>query len=141
MRVHLLLLLLLLVDLCLCAPRLREDKSLRRFFANARRRFKGAESKLMEIRSDPWDGLREIIAAVMACPGSNIPGLAVRCAPGSSVILFTFDSIVKDGKIVFAEGFGYRNLQTKEPVTNTTLFGIGPHRLLCFNVEMIIDLA
>ncbi len=33
--------------------------------------------------------------------------------------------IVKDGKIVLAEGFGYRNLEQKLPVTPDTLFAIG----------------
>lgn len=33
-------------------------------------------------------------------------------------------SIVKNGKIVYADGFGVNSLKTKEPVTNTTLFGI-----------------
>ncbi|XP_052101404.1 uncharacterized protein LOC127735305 [Mytilus californianus] len=33
-------------------------------------------------------------------------------------------SIVKKGKIVFADGFGVDSLDSKEPVTNTTLFGI-----------------
>lgn len=38
----------------------------------------------------------------------NIPGMAV--------------GIVKDNKIVYAKGFGYKNINTKEPVTTTTLF-------------------
>lgn len=33
--------------------------------------------------------------------------------------------IIKDGKIVLAEGFGYRNLEKKLPVTASTLFAIG----------------
>jgi len=34
-------------------------------------------------------------------------------------------AIVKDGKVVFSEGFGYRSLKEKQPVTTTTLFAIG----------------
>ncbi len=30
--------------------------------------------------------------------------------------------IVKDNKVVYAHGFGYKNIDTKEPVTTTTLF-------------------
>ncbi|MDH7513091.1 MAG: serine hydrolase [Clostridiales bacterium] len=33
--------------------------------------------------------------------------------------------IIKDGKIVLAEGFGYRNLEKKLPVTPNTIFAIG----------------
>lgn len=75
-----LLLLLLLGTLCSAAPRLREDQSLRRFFANARR-FRGAESHRQPPATDghtSWSGLRSIINAVMGCPGSVIPGLAIR---------------------------------------------------------------
>ncbi len=41
----------------------------------------------------------------------EVPGMAV--------------GIIKDGKIVLAEGFGYRNLEKKLPVTPNTLFAIG----------------
>ncbi len=33
--------------------------------------------------------------------------------------------IVVDGEVVFAEGFGYRDAETKKPVTSKTLFAIG----------------
>ncbi len=33
----------------------------------------------------------------------NVPGAAV--------------AIIKDGEVIISEGFGYRNLETKEPVT------------------------
>jgi CubicO group peptidase (beta-lactamase class C family) len=33
-------------------------------------------------------------------------------------------SVVKNGKIVFANGYGVQSLEDKKPVTNTTLFGI-----------------
>ena len=40
----------------------------------------------------------------------NIPGMAV--------------GIIKNGEIVFAKGYGYGNVETKEPVTPETVFGI-----------------
>ncbi|GFN80425.1 protein flp [Plakobranchus ocellatus] len=33
-------------------------------------------------------------------------------------------SIVKDGKVIFSRGFGVRNIETKEPVDENTIFGI-----------------
>ena len=53
--------------------------------------------------------LREYIHVVMQ--DSNVPGLGM--------------GIVKDGKVIFAEGFGYRNVEKKLPVTTQTLFAIG----------------
>jgi CubicO group peptidase (beta-lactamase class C family) len=45
-----------------------------------------------------------------AMKGWNIPGLAI--------------GIVKNGKIIYAEGFGIRSIKDKTPVTTNTLFGI-----------------
>ena len=42
---------------------------------------------------------------------ANVPGTAVL--------------IVKDGKVIFSEGFGYRDVEKKLPVTPRTLFAIG----------------
>ena len=41
----------------------------------------------------------------------NVPGAAV--------------AVIKDGEIIISEGFGYRNLETKDAVTPRTLFAIG----------------
>lgn len=41
----------------------------------------------------------------------NVPGAAV--------------AVIKDGEMIISEGFGYRNLETKAPVTPRTLFAIG----------------
>jgi len=41
----------------------------------------------------------------------NIPGMSV--------------AIVRDGKVVYAKGFGYRDVEKKLPVTTDTLFAIG----------------
>ena len=45
--------------------------------------------------------------------------LAEHKVPGAAI------SIVKDGRVVFARGFGYRDLAGKLPVTPHTVFGIG----------------
>ena len=55
------------------------------------------------------DKLRAYINEVMK--DSKVPGLAM--------------GIVKDGTIILAEGFGYRDLEQKLPVTSKTLFAIG----------------
>ncbi|MBJ8053001.1 serine hydrolase [Bacillus cereus] len=39
--------------------------------------------------------------------------------PGTAV------AVIKDGEVIISEGFGYRNIETKEPVTPSTLFAIG----------------
>ncbi|ENQ3108861.1 beta-lactamase family protein, partial [Bacillus cereus] len=41
----------------------------------------------------------------------NVPGAAV--------------AIVKNGEVVFSEGYGYRDTKNKKPVTPKTLFAIG----------------
>jgi CubicO group peptidase (beta-lactamase class C family) len=41
----------------------------------------------------------------------NVPGLAI--------------GIIKDGEIIYAKGFGYRNIEEELPVTPETLFGVG----------------
>jgi len=41
----------------------------------------------------------------------NVPGVAI--------------AVVKEGKVVMADGFGFRNIQEKLPVTASTLFAIG----------------
>ncbi|MED4050733.1 serine hydrolase [Priestia megaterium] len=43
--------------------------------------------------------------------GLNVPGAAV--------------AIIKDGEIILSEGFGYRDIENKKPVTPNTLFAIG----------------
>ena len=57
---------------------------------------------------DCLDGLGEFVRAMMA--DWNVPGLSV--------------AVIKDGQTVFAEGFGYRDVAAKLPVTQATLFPI-----------------
>ena len=52
-------------------------------------------------------------AAEQSLDAFNIPGLAVVA--------------VKDGEVVLAEGFGVRDIESQQPVTPTTLFGIASH--------------
>lgn len=55
------------------------------------------------------DKLRKYVNEIMK--DSKVPGLAM--------------GIVKDGEVIFAEGFGFRDLEQKLPVTTKTLFAIG----------------
>lgn len=45
--------------------------------------------------------------------------MAIFQVPGASI------SVVVDGKLVFAKGYGFRDLENKLPVTPETLFAIG----------------
>ncbi|XP_071117791.1 uncharacterized protein [Haliotis cracherodii] len=56
------------------------------------------------------EALKSDIAATWRCRKDTNPGLAV--------------SVVKDGKVVFAEGFGHADIKNNVPVTNETQFGI-----------------
>lgn len=57
----------------------------------------------------------------------NIPGMAI--------------AIVKKGEIVFAEGFGYRNMEDKLPVTENTQFAIGStsKAMTALGVAMLVE--
>jgi CubicO group peptidase (beta-lactamase class C family) len=55
------------------------------------------------------DGFDAIVTKAMA--DSKIPGLSV--------------AIVRDGKVIYAKGFGYRDVENKLPVTTDTIFAIG----------------
>lgn len=46
-----------------------------------------------------------------AMADSNVPGMSV--------------AIVRDGKVIYAKGFGYRDVERKLPVTTDTIFAIG----------------
>ena len=61
-------------------------------------------SKPVDLKNFP-----EWVKKIMA--EEKVPGMAV--------------AIVKDGKIIFAEGFGVRGIKEKKPVTANTLFAIG----------------
>src|ERR1700720_4041860 len=54
------------------------------------------------------DGFDDFIAKAMT--EFKVPGAAV--------------AVVKDGKIVFAKGYGYRDVARKQPVTGATIFPI-----------------
>lgn len=56
------------------------------------------------------EALKSDIAATWRCHKDTNPGLAV--------------SVVKDGKVVFAEGFGQADIENNVAVTNQTQFGV-----------------
>ncbi len=73
-------------------------------------------SLLAEVPSQTDVNLEKKIAAVKehleyVLKDSGVPGFAV--------------GVVNDGNVVFAEGFGYRDLKNKLPVTKETLFPLG----------------
>lgn len=57
----------------------------------------------------------------------SVPGLAV--------------AIVKDGEVIYAKGFGYRDVEKKLPVTPDTLFAIGSttKAFTTFTLGMLVD--
>jgi len=55
------------------------------------------------------DDFDAIVTKAMA--DSKIPGISV--------------AIVRDGKVIYAKGFGYRDVENKLPVTTDTIFAIG----------------
>ena len=58
---------------------------------------------------EPLQGLPAFIEDLITI--CQVPGLAV--------------GVIRDGEIIFMEGFGYRDLKNKLPVTPKTVFGIG----------------
>jgi CubicO group peptidase (beta-lactamase class C family) len=74
------------------------------------KRQSGAESGKSEAAlTSTLDSIRTFASA--ALEEWNVPGMAL--------------AIVKDGKVVLSEGFGYRDAAAKLPVTPNTLFAIG----------------
>jgi len=67
-----------------------------------------SEAKKLEL-NEFLDTLKEAV----------IEGMEYWNIPGASV------AIVKDGEVVLSEGFGYRNIEAKLPVTTNTQFAIG----------------
>jgi CubicO group peptidase (beta-lactamase class C family) len=58
---------------------------------------------------------------------STVPGMAV--------------GVVKDGKVAYAKGFGYRDVENQLPVTSKTLFAIGSSTkaFTAMAVGMLVD--
>lgn len=69
--------------------------------------------------------LRGYVNSIMK--DAKVPGLAM--------------GIVKNGKVIFVEGFGYRNLEEKLPVTPKTLFAIGSSSkaFTALSIGMLVD--
>ncbi|HUX06598.1 MAG TPA: serine hydrolase [Acidobacteriota bacterium] len=58
---------------------------------------------------DPFDDFPEFVEKVMA--DWDVPGLAV--------------AVIKDGEVIYKQGFGFRDVKNQKPVTTETLFAIG----------------
>ncbi len=69
----------------------------------------GEKEKINDLSSNKSQKIEEFITSWMS--SSKTPGLSI--------------SIVKDGKIIYADGFGSRNLKKNRPATAETLYGIG----------------
>jgi len=78
-------------------------------------------------QTDPFHGFPELIEDLMS--KWQIPGMAI--------------GVVKDGEIIYMEGFGYRDLENKLPVTTKTVFGIGSisKSFTSMSVAMLVDEA
>jgi CubicO group peptidase (beta-lactamase class C family) len=70
---------------------------------------KGEDMQTTVVRLEALDGFDEHIEGILR--EWVVPGLAV--------------GIVKDGELVFAKGYGWRNLEANLPVTPNTIFAIG----------------
>ncbi len=55
--------------------------------------------------------------------------------PGAAIL------VIKDGKVIFSEGFGFRDMKNKLPVTTRTIFGIGScsKAFTSLSIGMLID--
>lgn len=62
-----------------------------------------------QVAKSPLDGLDAFVADAMK--QWNVPGMAV--------------AVVQDGKVTYAKGYGYRDVEKQLPVTTKTLFAIG----------------
>ena len=87
-----------------------------------------ADALAQEARqTDPFSGFPELIENLIS--KWRIPGLAI--------------GVVRDGKIIYNHGFGYRDLEKKLPVTTKTVFGIGSisKSFTSMSVAMLVDEA
>lgn len=64
---------------------------------------------MSKIKTSPSSTLHNTVEKMMK--DLHVPGAAI--------------AIIKDGKVIVSEGFGYRNLEKKELVTPQTRFAIG----------------
>src|SRR5437016_10859081 len=66
-------------------------------------------------------------AARAASPAAKLEGLddLARQAMKEWKVPGVALAVVQDGKVIYAKGFGYRDLENKLPVTTATLFPIG----------------
>ncbi len=78
-------------------------------------------------QTDPFSGFPELIENLIST--WRIPGLAI--------------GVVRDGKIIYSQGFGYRDWEKKLPVTTKTVFRIGSisKSFTSMSVAMLVDEA
>jgi CubicO group peptidase (beta-lactamase class C family) len=78
-----------------------------------------------KVETDPFDGFPEYIEKVMA--QWKVPGMAI--------------GVVKDNKIIYIKGYGYRDVRKQLPVTPQTLFGIGSctKAFTSMSIGMLVD--
>jgi len=76
-------------------------------------------------QEDPFRGFPELIEDLMS--KWQIPGMAI--------------GVVRDGEIIYMQGFGYRDLENKLHVTPKTVFGIGSisKSFTSMSVAMLVD--
>ena len=55
--------------------------------------------------------IAQYVTNSFACSGGKFPGMSI--------------AVVKNGQVIYAEGFGKKNQNSTDPVTSNTLFGIG----------------
>src|SRR5437667_8333714 len=72
-------------------------------------------------------GSRPATAVSAATPAAKFEGLddLARQAMKEWRVPGVALAVVQDGKVIYAKGFGYRDLENKLPVTTVTLFPIG----------------
>ena len=77
------------------------------------------------IQGDPFRDFPELIKEFMS--KWQIPGMAI--------------GVVRDDKVIYMQGFGYRDLKNKLPVTTKTVFGIGSisKSFTSMSVALLVD--
>ncbi|UCE41413.1 MAG: serine hydrolase [Candidatus Aminicenantes bacterium] len=78
-------------------------------------------------QEDPFKGFPELVEDLIS--EWQIPGMAI--------------GVVRDGEIIYMEGFGFRDLENKLPVTTKTVFGIGSisKSFTSMSVALLVDEA
>lgn len=93
-----------------------------------------ASAKILLISALLTNGFAPLFVKAQSAPqvsanadASNIAALETKFEQRRAALNVVGASlaVVKDGKVIFSKGFGYRDLEKKTPVTTNTLFAIG----------------